>query len=441
MRRGGRRLLSFSCNDYLNLTHHPAVKAAAVAAIMAHGTGAGASRLVTGNHPLHAELEAKLARLKGAEAACVFGSGYLANAGIIPVLVGEGDLLLVDALSHACLWAGAQLSRATVLTFRHNDVDHAAALLAAQRAAHAHALIVTDRVFSMDGDVAPLAELSALARAQDAWLMSDDAHGLGVVSDDAHVADVQMGTLSKALGSYGGYVCASQVVIDLIQTRARTLIYSTGLPPASIAAAIAALDVIAGDPELAARPLAKAQAFTRALDLPPAQSPIVPLVLGDELAALEASAHAGTRGLPRRRDPSADRAARHGAAAFHLHRRPSRCEIVAKLAQHRARKHPHSDRIFHHLHRHRYRQDLRHRGPDPPFARARAAACAWSSRWSAASTRRTPALSDPGVLLEALGEPVTPEALSGSRPGVSRRRSRPTWRRRARSAASISKSW
>jgi 8-amino-7-oxononanoate synthase len=287
--RRQRRLLSFSCNDYLNLTHHPAVKAAAVAAVETYGAGAGASRLVTGNHPLYAELETRLARLKGTEAACVFGSGYLANAGIVPVLVGEGDLLLAEALSHACLWAGAQLSRATVRTFRHNDVNHAAELLAAERGKHRHALIVTDRVFSMDGDVAPLAELAALARDHDAWLLSDDAHGLGVVADDAHAADLQMGTLSKALGSYGGYVCASRAVVELIQTRARTLIYSTGLPPASVAAAIAALDTIAGDPALAARPLAKARQFTRALDLPLAQSPIVPLVLGDAAVALAAS--------------------------------------------------------------------------------------------------------------------------------------------------------
>ncbi|HXC57407.1 MAG TPA: aminotransferase class I/II-fold pyridoxal phosphate-dependent enzyme [Rhizomicrobium sp.] len=286
--RGQRRLLSFSCNDYLNLTHHPRVKAAAVAAVETYGAGAGASRLVSGNHPLYAELEARLAALKGTEAACVFGSGYLANAGIVPVLVGEGDLLLVDALSHACLWAGARLSRATVSTFRHNDVAHAAELLAAQRGAHRHALIVTDRVFSMDGDLAPLAELSALAHAHDAWLMSDDAHGLAVVPG-GNPADIQMGTLSKALGSYGGYVCASRPVIDLIATRARTLIYSTGLPPASVAAALAALAVIADAPALAARPLAKAQRFARALDLAPAQSPIVPLVLGDAAAALAAS--------------------------------------------------------------------------------------------------------------------------------------------------------
>ncbi|HEV2649732.1 MAG TPA: aminotransferase class I/II-fold pyridoxal phosphate-dependent enzyme, partial [Rhizomicrobium sp.] len=260
----------------------------AIAAIERHGVGAGASRLITGNHPLYAELEARLAALKGTDAACVFGSGYLANAGIIPVVVGEGDLLLVDALAHSCLWAGAQLSRARVEAFRHNDVGHAGELLAAHRSSHRHALIVTDHVFSMDGDLAPLDELSSLARRHDAWLMTDDAHGLGVVAGAKAQVDLQMGTLSKAIGSYGGYLCASKPVIDLMKTRARTLVYSTGLPPASVAAAIAALDVIAGDPVFAARPVEKARAFTRALDLPFAQSPIVPLVLGDAVRALRA---------------------------------------------------------------------------------------------------------------------------------------------------------
>jgi len=295
--RGGRRLISFSCNDYLNLTHHPKVKAAAIAAIEKHGTGAGASRLVTGNHPLLTSLEDRLAKLKGAEAACVFGSGYLANTGIIPSVIGEGDLVLLDELSHSCLWAGAQISRAEMLTFRHNDVEHARELLAQHRAHHAHALIVTDGVFSMDGDLAPLHELSALAAEHDAWLMSDDAHGLGVLGGGRGSAfadgrkariDLQMGTLSKALGSYGGYLCASRAVIDLVKTRARTLIYSTGLPPASVAAAIAALDVIEADPVFAASAVEKARLFTRALNMALAQSPIVPLVLGEETVALEA---------------------------------------------------------------------------------------------------------------------------------------------------------
>jgi 8-amino-7-oxononanoate synthase len=292
--RGGRRMLSFSCNDYLNLTQHPAVKRAAVDAVERYGAGAGASRLVTGNYPLLEKLERRLAKLKGTEAACVFGSGYLANAGIIPVLVGEGDLLLVDELSHACLWAGAQLSRARIESFRHNDLTHAADILETLRTSYRHALIVTDGVFSMDGDLAPLKELGELARAHDAWLMSDDAHGLGVMNEGrgsavgAHV-DLQMGTLSKALGSYGGYVCASAPVIELLKTRARTLIYSTGLPPPAAAAALAALDIIEGDPELTARPLAKARAFTQAAGLPEAQSPIVPVIMGEPAAALEAA--------------------------------------------------------------------------------------------------------------------------------------------------------
>ncbi len=288
--RNGRRLVSFSCNDYLDLSQHPKVKAAAVAAIETYGTGAGASRLVTGNHPLLSELETRLAKLKRTEAACIFGSGYLTNLGVIPALAGDGDLIIIDELAHACIFAGARLSSATTRTFRHNDAGHAEDILKAERGKYRNALLVTESVFSMDGDRAPVAALAALCAAYDTWFMTDDAHGLGVVSA-AHGSDVplQMGTLSKALGSYGGYLCASRAVVDLMTSRARPLIYSTGLPPASIAAAIAALDVIAADPALCARPLAQARAFTRRLDLPEAQSPIVPLVLGRAEAALEAS--------------------------------------------------------------------------------------------------------------------------------------------------------
>jgi 8-amino-7-oxononanoate synthase len=298
MERDGRRLLSFSCNDYLNLSQHPAVTAAAIAAIREHGAGSGASRLVTGNHPLFAALETRLARLKETEASCVFGSGYLANSGIIPALAGADDLVLIDEFAHACLWAGARLARSTVLPFRHNDVAHAEELLAQQRRRHRHALILTDGVFSMDGDLAPVAALGELARHHDAWLMTDDAHGIGVIGGGrgsgfahGHKADVplQMGTLSKAIGSYGGYVCASRPVIELIQNRARTLIYSTALPAAAVAAALAALDVIERDPAYAARPLAKAKAFTRRVGLPEAQSPIVPIVIGEAQATLRAS--------------------------------------------------------------------------------------------------------------------------------------------------------
>ena len=157
--RNGRRLLSFSCNDYLNLTQHPAIKQAAIAAIEEYGAGSGASRLVTGNHPLYARLESRLSQVKRTEAACVFGSGYLANTGIIPVLIGRDGLVLLDELSHACIYAGAQLSRGQVKTFRHNDVGHACDLLEEHRAKHDRTLIVTDGVFSMDGDLAPLDDL------------------------------------------------------------------------------------------------------------------------------------------------------------------------------------------------------------------------------------------------------------------------------------------
>jgi 8-amino-7-oxononanoate synthase len=296
--RGGRQLLSFSCNDYLNLTQHPAIKQAAIAAIEEYGAGSGASRLVTGNHPLYAQLETRLAQFKRAEAACVFGSGYLANSGIIPVLAGRDGLVLLDELSHACIYAGAQLSGAKVLTFRHNDVAHVRELVAAHHAEYDRALIVTDGVFSMDGDLAPLAELLTLADEYDAWLMSDDAHGVGVIGGgrgssfvgNTHIpVPLQMGTLSKATGSYGGYLCASAPVIELMRNRARTLIYSTGLPPASVAAAIAALDLIEREPAYAALPVQKAKAFTQRAGLPDAQSPIVPIVIGDEESALVAS--------------------------------------------------------------------------------------------------------------------------------------------------------
>jgi 8-amino-7-oxononanoate synthase len=298
VKRDGRRLLSFSCNDYLNLSQHPAVKRAAIEAIEIYGTGAGASRLITGNHPLYAELEAKLARLKAAEAACVFGSGYLANTGIVPALLGGNDAIFVDSLAHSCIGSGAELSGARVHAFAHNDVDDLRRLLAGHRAKHRNALIVTEGVFSMDGDLAPLPALAALAKEHEAWLMTDDAHGIGVLGRGrgstfafAPKPDVplQMGTLSKAIGGYGGYLCASREVIDFIKSRARTLIYSTALPPASVAAAIAALDVIEDNPTLTEAPLRNARRFTGLLNLPEAQSPIVPLVIGGAEDALAAS--------------------------------------------------------------------------------------------------------------------------------------------------------
>ncbi|MGE0747504.1 MAG: aminotransferase class I/II-fold pyridoxal phosphate-dependent enzyme [Rhodospirillales bacterium] len=304
--REGAALVSFCCNDYLGLSQDPAVKAAAVAAVERYGAGAGASRLVTGNHPLYADLEARLARLKGKAAACVFGSGYLANAGIVPTLIGPDDLLLIDALSHASMHAGARLSGARTLTFAHNDVDHAEKLLKTHRSEHRACLIETEGVFSMDGDRAPLADLSRLARDWDGWLLVDDAHGFGVLgggrgtafeSDPPVPVDLAMGTLSKAVGAYGGFVAASAPVVDLLKTRARSFVYTTGLPPMVAAAAGAAVDRIAGDTALVAAPLAKARAFTARLGLPAAQSAIVPIVVGTPERALDASAALAGRGF------------------------------------------------------------------------------------------------------------------------------------------------
>jgi len=296
--QNGRDLESFSCNDYLGLSRHPDVIAASLDATRRYGVGAGSSRLVNGNHPLYAELERKLAALKGTEDAVVFGSGYLTNVGTIPALVGHSDLIVIDELCHSCLLAGAELSGARVVEFRHNDVAHARALLIEQRARHRHCLLVTDGVFSMEGDLAPLPDLATLAEEHGAWLMSDDAHGLGVVGDGrgstfAHGERVdvplQMGTLSKAAGAYGGYLCASEKVVELIRNRARTFVYSTGLPPGTVAAASRALDLIATNVDLVRRPLALARLFTGELDLSAAESPIVSIVLGSAEQALRAS--------------------------------------------------------------------------------------------------------------------------------------------------------
>lgn len=294
----GARLISLACNDYLGLSRHPDIIEASRAATLRYGTGSGASRLITGNHPLYRQLEERLAALKGADDAIVFGSGYLTNLGVIPLLAGANDLILVDELSHSCILSGAALSRARVATFRHNDIEDARTALERQRGVHRRCLLVTDGVFSMEGDLAPLPDLSALADEFDVWLMTDDAHGLGVVgggrgSTFAHSKPVsvplQMGTLSKAAGGYGGYLCASRPVVELVRNRARSFVYSTGLPAGTVAAADRALQIIASDRHLVEQPLERAVEFTKALNLPAARSPIVSLIVGTAERALEAS--------------------------------------------------------------------------------------------------------------------------------------------------------
>lgn len=303
--RDGKQLISFCCNDYLNLSHHPAVVAASQEATERFGTNAGGSRLITGNVPLYSVLEDKLARLKQTEAAVVFGSGYLTNVGVIPCLVGADDMIVADELNHSCLFAGSQLSRASLYVYPHGNAEACRTILERERDRHEKCLILTDGVFSMDGDIAPLKELAALAREYGAWLMSDDAHGLGIVGDGRGSSFIsgakeeiplQMGTLSKAVGAYGGYLCASKAVIDLIRNRARSFVYSTGLPPGTLAAAIKALEIIEANEELCAAPLENARSFCRRLNLSDPQSNIVPLVLGGAERVMRASAALVERG-------------------------------------------------------------------------------------------------------------------------------------------------
>lgn len=285
--RDGKRLISFSCNDYFGLSQHPEVINAAQEATARYGTSAAASRLVTGNHPLYQQFESHLARHKQQEAALVVGSGYLANIGVIPALVDSKDLIIADKLIHACMVDGAQLSGASLHRFSHNNLERCEALLQKHRHQHRHCLMLTETVFSMDGDRAPMAELLQLAERYDAWLLADDAHGLGIVPPVVHENYIQIGTLSKGLGSYGGYVTGSQAVIDYLVTSARSVIFSTGLPPAVVAAADAALALLT--PERVNAALDNARMFTSLAKLPEAQSTIVPWIIGEEKAALAAA--------------------------------------------------------------------------------------------------------------------------------------------------------
>ena len=298
-RLDSEEMISFACNDYLGLSHHPKVIEASREATRTWGAGAGASRLITGNNPLYQGLEDALAKIKGTEDAVVFGSGYLANVGIIPTLAARQDLILMDELCHACLFAGATLARCRTMSFRHRDTSELSSLLHEHRPAHRHCLVLTDGVFSMDGDRAPVDELLRICEAHDAWLMTDDAHGLGVIENgrgsgfmDGRAVPIplQMGTLSKAVGAYGGYLCTNREVGDLIRNRARSLHYTTGLPPGTLAAATAALELIATDKDLVRQPLDRARRFTDRLRLESPESPIVAFVLGDARRTMQAAA-------------------------------------------------------------------------------------------------------------------------------------------------------
>lgn len=311
--KNGRRLLNFSDNDYLGLSFYPQVIQAAQEALTTYGAGAGASRLVTGNHPLYTQLEQELAQYKGTEDALVFGSGFLANLGVINGLIPQEDVILADRLIHASLVDAIKLSGVKFQRYRHNDMQHLRQLL--EKSARC-CWIITESVFSMDGDLAPLAEIQALAEEFGAMIIVDDAHGFGVLNPftsplasrvrEREVSEtpspeialrqfrplpegevrriIWTGTFSKAAGSYGGYVCTTKAQIEQMVNKARSLIYTTGLPPSVVAANLAALRIIRVQPELTALPLHHARLFD-----PQAQSAIVPVIIGTEEAALAAA--------------------------------------------------------------------------------------------------------------------------------------------------------
>jgi 8-amino-7-oxononanoate synthase len=292
-------------NDYLGLAGHPMVRAAAAEAARQFGAGSGASRLVSGTLTPHRQLEAELARFKGHEACLVFGSGYLANIGVISALAGPGDVILSDALNHASIVDGCRLARAETIVYEHRDLDSLAAGL--DQAEGRHAVIITDAVFSMDGDVAPLRDIVDLARHHRARVIVDEAHATGVVGPGGRglvaalglesEVDVVVGTLSKALGSYGAFACCEGAMAQFLVNRARTFIYSTALPPPAVAAARAALRVLQDAPEIVDRLRANARTLSGllaagGLPVTPTDIPIIPIITGDPRRATALSEQA-----------------------------------------------------------------------------------------------------------------------------------------------------
>lgn len=295
----GRELLNLTSNNYLGLATDARVAEAAAAAARAYGASVSASRLLCGSTPLHEELEGRLAALKGQEGALLYSSGYLANLGVLTALAHPGDVIFSDALNHASIIDGCRLSGARAEVYRHGDAGHLAELLAATPARRR--LIVSETVFSMDGDIAPLPAILELARTHDAVLVLDEAHATGVLGPNGEGSlarfglvpegVVIVGTLSKALASAGGFVAASATVIDYLLNRSRPFIFNTALPPASVGAALAALDIVATEPERRARLDALATRLREGLvaaGYPPSDSEtaIVPLLLGSADAAL-----------------------------------------------------------------------------------------------------------------------------------------------------------
>jgi 8-amino-7-oxononanoate synthase len=299
----GAEIINFSSNDYLGLATHPRLREEACRVLEEAGAGAGASRLICGNHREHERLDEALARFKGTEAALSFSTGYAAAVGVIPTVVGSSDVVILDKLCHASLVDGARLSGANVRVFPHNNLEKLASHLrwAREKFPAARVLVVVESVYSMDGDVAPLREIVELKEAHGAWLMVDEAHGVGVLGDSGRgLADalglggrieIQMGTLGKALGSAGAYICGSRTLRNFLVNRARSFIFSTAPSPATAAASRAAVEILESPAgaELVARLWENIRALETEIPGSRAESAIFPIVIGGELEAVERS--------------------------------------------------------------------------------------------------------------------------------------------------------
>jgi len=307
----GRALINFGSNDYLALSADPRLADAAAATAKAEGWGSGASPLVGGHGQTHQRLERRLAEFEGTEAALVFSTGFAANAGVIAALVGPGDVVFSDRKNHASIWDGCRLSRADVRAYRHADCDQLEPLLE-KAVRYRRRLIVTDSLFSMDGDLAPLADLCRLAEHHDAMLMIDEAHATGVfgprgrgVSERPELegrVHVRVGTLSKALGSIGGFVVGSRSLVDWLANRARPYVFSTAPPAPAAAAAIVALDVVGDEAERRETLLTRATSLRNRLlhqgwAVGPTESQIIPVIVGETDRAMQLAAALGERGL------------------------------------------------------------------------------------------------------------------------------------------------
>jgi 8-amino-7-oxononanoate synthase len=307
----GQTLVNFGANDYLGLAADPRLAAAAARAAQQEGWGAGASPLVTGHSASHAELEKKLAEFEGTEAALVFSSGFAANLGTVVSLVERGDAIFADAKNHASLIDGCRLSRADVNIYRHCDVDHLRDLLK-NASGYRRRLIVTDSLFSMDGDFAPLVQLTELAEQHDTMLMIDEAHATGVFGQHGRgVAEmlgvesgvhIRIGTLSKALGSIGGFAVGRRSLIDWLLNRARSYVFSTAFPPAIAAAAVAALEIVRAEPQRRQELLSRAAAVREQLaaqgwSVGQSASQIIPIYLGEPNRTMKIAHHLRARGL------------------------------------------------------------------------------------------------------------------------------------------------